>query len=346
MTPKRKQLFISSLGLCTAYWLFPAEGNTALAATVDPSVDEGTVRMHIAEEALFRHYNPLASLEAVKPLKKSKEPLKYKIKAGDTLSEIAARYHLSTQKLATFNQINNIHTIRAGETLKIPYSMKEIRVGEEQDVQSLADKFEVPKKLLKKMNPQLEMTNSEMYIGQVVNIPEPIEVTAPPPSPQQSQPHLEKKRDSVHLASRSKGESPEKKSTSREKQPESFSGQLAWPVGGQMTSGYGVRNGRMHHGIDIWNTKEGKTPIQAAAPGVVARAGHQGNYGNLIVIDHGDGWVTYYAHLRAIQVSKGQSVNGGAQIGYMGKSGNATGYHLHFEVRKNDASMNPLDVLP
>ena len=88
MTPTRKQTFISSLGLCTAYWLFPVEGSTALAAPTDPPEDSEAVRDQIAEEALLKYYNPLAELEDIKPLQQSEKPLTNTIKSGDTLSKL------------------------------------------------------------------------------------------------------------------------------------------------------------------------------------------------------------------------------------------------------------------
>lgn len=342
MTPTRKQVFVSSLGLCTAYWLFPAEGSAALATMIQPEEDNNGVREHIVEEALYRYYNPLASLEEVKPLKQSKKPLKYKIKSGDTLSEIAKQYDLSTEQLAVFNRIGNADVIQTGKTIKIPYRSKEIRIGEEQDLKAVAKKYNVSKTLLEKLNPELKQTDGEMYIGQVVTIPERMKVTQPKPNKKVPA----QKQDSIQLASRSVKTEKQTATASTGKQTAQFSGHFSWPVGGQITSQYGMRGGRLHRGIDIWNAEEGHTPIKAAASGVVTRAGYDGNYGNLIVIDHGGGWSTYYAHLRVIQVSKGQTVASGAQIGYMGQSGNATGYHLHFEVRENGENMNPLNILP
>lgn len=339
MTPARKQTFISSLGLCTAYWLFPVEGSTVLAAPPHQPQDEA-VRDQIAEEALLQYYNPLAALEDIKPLKQSKKPLTHTIKSGDTLSEIAKQYNLTTEQLARFNQISNIDVIRAGQTLNIPYRSKEIRVDDAQDVQSIAKEYKVSTKLIEHLNPDISHTDGELYMGQVVAIPERIEQKKA--STQQKQPQQkpdEKKSDGIRLATRSEA-------ATTQAAAETFSGSFAWPTGGQITSQYGMRNGRMHQGIDIWNAQKGETPIKAAAAGVVSRAGHDGNYGNLVVIDHGDGWSTYYAHLRVIQVSKGQQVDAGSRLGYMGQSGNATGFHLHFEVRKNEESIDPLNVLP
>jgi murein DD-endopeptidase MepM/ murein hydrolase activator NlpD len=118
---------------------------------------------------------------------------------------------------------------------------------------------------------------------------------------------------------------------------------LVWPVSGAITSGFGPRWGRMHEGLDI--AGGAGTPIAAAAAGTVILAGSQGGYGNLVVVDHGGGLSTAYAHLSSIAVSTGQSVGQGTVVGGMGTTGNSTGVHLHFEVRVNGGAVNPLGYL-
>jgi murein DD-endopeptidase MepM/ murein hydrolase activator NlpD len=118
---------------------------------------------------------------------------------------------------------------------------------------------------------------------------------------------------------------------------------FAWPVSGPITSGYGMRWGRMHEGIDI--SGGSGTPIAAAAGGTVILAGPQGGYGNLVVVDHGGGVSTAYAHLSSFAVGVGQTVGQGTVIGGMGTTGNSTGNHLHFEVRVNGAAVDPLGYL-
>jgi murein DD-endopeptidase MepM/ murein hydrolase activator NlpD len=117
---------------------------------------------------------------------------------------------------------------------------------------------------------------------------------------------------------------------------------LIWPVSGVLTSGYGPRWGRMHTGIDI--SAPGGTPVSAAAGGTVIIAGWMGGYGNLIVVDHGGGLATAYAHLSAIYVGGG-AVSQGQSIGAVGSTGNSTGNHLHFEVRVNGSPVDPMGYL-
>jgi murein DD-endopeptidase MepM/ murein hydrolase activator NlpD len=124
--------------------------------------------------------------------------------------------------------------------------------------------------------------------------------------------------------------------------PQSASG-LIWPVSGPVVSPFGMRWGRMHEGIDI--SAGTGTPIAAAAAGTVISAGWMGGYGDLVVIDHGGGLATAYAHLSGFGVGSGQSVGQGQVIGYVGCTGHCYGPHLHFEVRVNGAAVDPLGYL-
>ena len=118
---------------------------------------------------------------------------------------------------------------------------------------------------------------------------------------------------------------------------------LIWPVNGPVVSPFGMRWGRMHEGIDI-GVPYG-TPIHAAAAGRVIYASWMSGYGNLIVIDHGNGLATAYAHQSAFAVGNGASVSQGQVIGYVGCTGHCFGPHLHFEVRVNGAPVDPLGYL-
>ena len=115
-----------------------------------------------------------------------------------------------------------------------------------------------------------------------------------------------------------------------------------WPVSGPVTSGFGMRWGRMHEGIDI--SAASGTPVRAAGSGRVIIAGWMGGYGNLVVIDHGRGLATAYAHLSSIWVGGG-SVAQGQSVGAVGCTGHCFGSHLHFEVRVNGSAVDPLGYL-
>jgi murein DD-endopeptidase MepM/ murein hydrolase activator NlpD len=118
---------------------------------------------------------------------------------------------------------------------------------------------------------------------------------------------------------------------------------LIWPCDGVVTSGFGMRWGRMHEGIDIGCAYG--APNRAAAAGTVIYAGWMSGYGNLVVIDHGNGLSTAYGHASSLAVSVGQSVAQGQTVSYVGATGHATGPHLHFEVRVNGVPVDPLAFL-
>lgn len=137
-----------------------------------------------------------------------------------------------------------------------------------------------------------------------------------------------------------------------------FSGSMTWPTPGftRVTAPFGWRicpfHGREHHpAIDIGRNADGKAidgaAIVAAADGEVIYAGYRGGYGNTIMIDHGNGVVTLYAHQRSggLKVGNGEKVTKGQRIGTVGSTGYSTGPHLHFEVRVNGVAKNPMNYL-
>ena len=126
-------------------------------------------------------------------------------------------------------------------------------------------------------------------------------------------------------------------------------GKIAWPVQGQITSGYGVRVHPVfktkikHSGIDI--AASTGSPIAAASAGEVLFAGSMRGYGKVVILDHGGDLTTVYGHMSTISCSENQKVAKGAIIGKVGMTGIATGPHLHFEVRVNGNTVDPMGYL-
>jgi peptidoglycan hydrolase-like protein with peptidoglycan-binding domain len=120
---------------------------------------------------------------------------------------------------------------------------------------------------------------------------------------------------------------------------------LAWPLQAPVGSPFGPRGTGFHPGLDL--PAATGTPVGAAAPGRVIFAGFDaGGYGNLVEVAHGGGVVSMYAHLSAIGVRVGASVATGTRVGRVGATGEASGPHLHFEVRVRGAAVDPLPALP
>lgn len=124
-----------------------------------------------------------------------------------------------------------------------------------------------------------------------------------------------------------------------------------WPTTGRTTDNYGGRSNpfgdnsfEFHSGLDIataWGT-----PVVAAGSGTVTFAGWQGGYGQIVILDHGNGLTTRYGHLSRVEVAVGQQLERGQQLGRVGSTGRSTGPHLHYEVRIDDTAVNPRGYLP
>lgn len=112
-----------------------------------------------------------------------------------------------------------------------------------------------------------------------------------------------------------------------------------------ISSRYGERRGdRLHKGVDL-QVPSG-TPVHATAAGTVSFSGEQRGYGDIIVVEHGNGWATAYAHLRKRRADQGERVQQGQHIGDVGRTGNATTDHLHYEVRRDNQPIDPMPYLP
>lgn len=120
---------------------------------------------------------------------------------------------------------------------------------------------------------------------------------------------------------------------------------LAWPLKGAISSPFGMRRGRLHAGVDI-SAPRG-TPIYASADGQILTAKRRGAYGNVVIVGHDNDHQTLYAHMLRNIAREGSYVQAGELLGYVGRTGRATGYHLHFETRvAGGIPQDPLRFLP
>ncbi|TCS95570.1 LysM peptidoglycan-binding domain-containing M23 family metallopeptidase [Hazenella coriacea] len=331
---RKKALLASSLTVCTASasWAIGTDKHPVYALDMKDSTNPDLEQDLIAQEAIVHYLNPIQAVaEGNLAATVETKPLMYRVQKGDTLYQIGKFFGIPFDQLSLYNQIVDPNYLKTGQNLKIPLTRKWVRLQFGDTVESLAKEHQTTTDLLVYLNPILKDPEIT-YVGQMISVPQKLEVkspeTVPKPAPA--------KKGTIRLAA---------KSMSKPQKREAGSYRFHWPVSGQITSNFGWRNGRQHKGIDIWSAAKSGAVIRSSLDGVVTQAGYSGGYGNLVVVDHGGGWVTYYAHLSKISVSKGESVQTGQSLGNMGQTGNATGYHLHFEVRKDGQALNPLSVL-
>lgn len=255
-----------------------------------------------------------------------KEIITYSVEAGNTVSTIAEKFGISVNTILWANNLSAYSLIRPGDNLTIlPTSGIMHQVTSGQTLAAIANKFSIDANVITEFN---ELKSDQLAIGQKLIIPGgKKEIYAAPSS--QSRSGLAVLKDLI---------------TGKTKMPEDrkvFSGnKMAWPtVGYRITQYFTWR----HFAVDIAN-KVG-TPLYAADSGVIETAGWGRGYGNQVVINHGGGKLTRYAHQSKILVHVGQQVKKGQVIGLMGSTGWSTGSHLHFEVIINGAKKNPLNYI-
>lgn len=321
----KRALLASSLAVTTsASWMLGTDRHPVISAEMLEGADADPEQKQIAEEVIYQYLNPvMAVAEGNLVARVETKPLVYQVREGDTLCEIGKFFGVDYQRIAQMNQLPDPDHLQVGQKLTIPLSKKWVRLKQGDSIARLVKEHHTTEELICYLNPHL--TDARLtYIGQLIAIPTPLD-DLPKPF----------KREPKRITPM--------KATSAQQPVGAFV--FRWPVTGQVTSNFGWRNGRQHKGIDIWSPAKEKAEIHASLRGVVTQAGYVNGYGNLVVVDHGGGWATYYAHLSRITVGKGEQIAAGQVLGFMGMTGRATGYHLHFEVRKEDKAINPLRVL-
>lgn len=247
--------------------------------------------------------------------------VEYVVQSGDTVSDIADKFGVTMDTIRWQNDLKSVNSIKPGQTLEIlPVSGVLHKVKKGETIYSIAKKYKTEPQGIVDF-PFNNFINDETFalaIGQELVVPDGI-------------------KEEVRLWS--------PRSYIAQRTPDAgvvtASGQFVWPAGGTITQRYAW----YHKGLDIANRSA--PGIVAADSGKIIVAGwpDRSGYGNRVMIDHGNGFVTLYAHLSRIYVSVGQTVNRGDLIGQMGTTGRSTGIHLHFEVRLNGAAYNPLAYL-
>jgi murein DD-endopeptidase MepM/ murein hydrolase activator NlpD len=235
------------------------------------------------------------------------------VKEGETLSTIAEQYNIDVDTLQGANP--NLETdIHPGDQLIIlPQKGLLHTAGSGETLWGIANTYQVEVAAILAAN---NKTAEDLSIGETLFIP-----------------GGKKPKETERLLARA--ESPVSRGSDS---------RFIWPTEGELTSGFGQRWGRRHDGIDLAN--DIGTPVRAARAGRVSYSGWSSGYGRVVMIEHDQGYTTVYGHLNESYVSEGQYVKAGQSIAAMGNTGNSTGPHLHFEVRKNGTPINPYNVLP
>ncbi|MBI2607306.1 MAG: M23 family metallopeptidase, partial [Candidatus Doudnabacteria bacterium] len=254
----------------------------------------------------------------------------YTVVSGDTISRIASSYDISPQTIMKENQLDEFSIIKPGQTLTIlPFSGVSHTVGEKDTIASIAAKYKVDEFDLMDAN-DLELPN-QILVGDVLTIPlNQVDV------PSQRPPSSVFVRDESNKVALTQAQAPGNLN------PGDLS--FLWPTSTRgVTQGYSSR----HRALDISNSQ--MVPIYASEAGFVEVAGWSPNgYGNMIIINHGNGFKTLYAHANQLYVKAGDRVNRGQTIAQQGRTGRvrgATGIHLHFEILKNGIQVKPFNYV-
>lgn len=247
------------------------------------------------------------------------------VQAGDTLYAIADQYHITADTLVWANDLeDNPDLLRLGQQLTIlPVDGVLHQVVAGDTLEGIAKKYKAKvADIIGFEGNQLDPQNPVITPGQKIVVPAGVK-PEPPAKPKPAAP-VYGLQTSGAPANAPRG-----------------GGRLIWPISGYISQGYG----RYHLAIDIASYIG--VPIKAADAGYVAVAGWSNvGYGYHVIVDHGNGMLTLYAHLSRIDVKAGQAVGRGQVIGAVGSTGNSTGPHLHFEVRIGGVGQNPFNYLP
>lgn len=245
----------------------------------------------------------------------------YIVEVGDTVSSIAKKFDVSIDSIRWQNDLSSIDSIKPGQKIEIPPvtgMVHKVKRGE--TIYSIAKKYDVdPQQIINW--PFNTYGNDETFalaVGQTLVVPDGVKPAEALWDPKR---YVAQKTPDAGVVS--------------------AMGQFIWPVSGSISQRYVW----YHRGLDVAN--KAQPPILAADSGRVTVAGWPDNagYGNRVMIDHGNGFVTLYAHMSSIAVGVGQTVNRGDVIGNVGSTGRSTGPHLHFEIRRGGEILDPLQFL-
>ena len=252
---------------------------------------------------------------------------------GDTLYSISRRYEIPVNDLAVMNGLRSPFALGVGQKLRVPNLPETKAVATKPTTQTKPVSKTVTKSEKKVEKTAIKSAQPKETAKTAKTESKPVQKT-----PQKTQ------QKSVQKEAPKQSKS---KQTAEKVQPIAArsSSKFSWPVRGTILSHYGAKTGGLYNdGINISAVLN--ATVSAAENGVVAYAGNEvRGMGNLIIIQHADGWMTVYAHLNSMSVRRGARVSVGQKIGTVGQTGKVTSPQLHFEIRKGTKSYNPVNYL-
>lgn len=245
------------------------------------------------------------------------------VKAGETISSIAKEYGVSVETIKWANNLDDVNAIKPGQTLKIlPVSGVSHIVKSGDTLESVAKNYSAEQQAVLDFPFNDIGDDFKLRAGQLLIIPDGVPPQKVAPKSRPAPQYLAKGPSSPTFSAPG-------------------GGSFVWPTNGVLTQYFAW----YHPGIDV--ASRAAPAVVAADGGVVTIAGWPDNsgYGNRVVVDHGNGYQSLYAHMSNVYVSAGQRVSRGQAIGQMGTTGRSTGIHLHLEIRYKGIAVNPLAIL-
>ena len=297
----------------------PLSFREILAEPIDSDINEFTSTQNLIEDSIQKkrgeRFTEVNSAKFNVPIKKPTLSIEtYLVKKDENLWKIAQDSGLDAFTLLSVNKLRNGNLIRPGQSIKVPNQRGILhKVVKDESLEEIAIRYQVSLEKIIESNGMLDPDT--IYTGTELFIPD------------------------AKL-----NESFRKKLI-----PPPYKPKFVKPTPGRLTSGFGYRihpilkKRRMHKGIDIVSGYGSN--VKAAMGGVVTYSGQMGSYGNLVVIDHQNGFETRYAHNSRLKVKKGEKVHQGQTIALVGNTGRSNGTHLHFEIWKNGEAVDPAHYL-
>ncbi len=278
-----------------------------------------------------------ASASEVIDIPYGKKIIFHTLSRGEKLSDLAKLYSIPVETIKKFNGFSDNYRLFAGQKIMIIQNENDVRTVQTQGIKSSQNTANHSVK-----EPANE--NIDEILKSSKSVKTAISKKKDKSSSRQSaeKPASENKKNVSKTRSNSQDADPLSDIIKSAKNKRRV---FKWPVRGVVRSKFGMRihpvygKSAMHTGIDI-AARKGK-PIKPSMGGTVIFAGWLGGYGKLVEIKHPKGYTTRYAHMSVIKVKKGQAVTSSTVIGNVGDTGTSTGYHLHFEIRKNGKPLNP-----